>query len=169
MINTVYFSLGSNIGRRENNLKKALELLSECGIKITRISSVYETEAVSKIKMRDFLNICTEAQTELAPEKLLKVCKSIENQIGRKPHKSNRNGFYEPRIIDIDILLYGQKIIHKRNLEIPHKNMHLRRFVLEPLNEIASNAYNPLVHKTVKELLEMCGDESWTVRLGVLK
>ena len=166
MINTVYFSLGSNIGRRKDNLKKAVKLLNECGIKISKISSIYQTEPVSKIRQKDFLNICIEAETELSPEKLLKACKSIEKQIGRKPHPANRNDNYEPRIIDVDILLYEQKIIHKRNLQIPHENMHLRRFVLEPLNEIAPNAYNPKLHKTVKELLKGCMDNSKVMLLG---
>jgi 2-amino-4-hydroxy-6-hydroxymethyldihydropteridine diphosphokinase len=160
MINTVYFSLGSNLGRRKDNLNKAIKFLAEAGVKILKISSIYETEPVSKIKQGDFLNICIQAETELLPEKLLKLCKTIEKQMGRKPHRINRPGFYEPRIIDIDIILYGQKIIHKRNLQIPHKNMHLRRFVLEPLNEIAPNAYNPIKHKTVKELLKECKDKA---------
>ncbi|MBN1494348.1 2-amino-4-hydroxy-6-hydroxymethyldihydropteridine diphosphokinase [Candidatus Peregrinibacteria bacterium] len=164
MIYTAYFSLGSNIGRRKDNLKHALKLLDECGIEITKKSLLYETKAISKIKQRDFFNICIEAKTEIAPDKLLKICKSIEKQMGRKPHKTNKNGFYEPRIIDIDILLYGQKIIRKRNLIIPHKNMHMRRFVLEPLNEIDPYINHPVLHKSVKELLNECQDKSEVTR-----
>jgi len=169
MSNIVYFSLGSNLGRRKENLKKALNLLEECGVKILKISKLYETEPVSKIKQGYFLNICVEAETEFVPEKLLKICKNIEKQTGRKPHVAGRNGFYEPRIIDIDIILFGQKIIHKRNLEIPHANMHLRRFVLEPLCEIALNAYNPAKHKTVKELLKECDDKSIVMSCQIQK
>jgi len=155
----VYFSLGSNLGHRKNNLKKAVGLLKECGVKILKISHIYETEPVSKIKQGYFLNICIVAETEFAPENLLKICKNIEKEMGRMPHAAGRNGYYEPRIIDIDIILFGQKIIKKRNLIIPHANMHLRRFVLEPLCEIAPEAYNPKLHKTVKELLLDCEDK----------
>jgi deoxyguanosine kinase len=160
MMHEVYFSLGSNLGNRKNNLKKAICLLKECGVKISKISQIYETEPVSKIKQGYFFNICIKAETEFEPENLLKICKNIEKEIGRKPHKADRNGCYEPRIIDIDIVLFGQKIINKRNLIIPHARMHLRRFVLEPLCEIAPDAYNPKLHKTVKELLLECDDKS---------
>jgi len=160
MNNIVYFSLGSNIGRRRDNINKALELLNECGVKITKVSSIYETEPVSLFKQNYFFNLCAEGETEAEPSKLLQICKSIEAEMGRKMAKLKAPGFWEPRIIDIDILLYGQKIIRKRNLIIPHKNMHLRRFVLEPLNEIDPFMNHPVLHKSIKELLIECRDNS---------
>ena len=160
MTNIVYFSLGSNIGRRKDNLTKAIELLKECGVAITKVSGVYETEPVSLFKQKYFFNLCAEGETAATPEKLLQICKNIEKEMGRKMARLKAPGYYEPRVIDIDILLYGQRIIKKRNLQIPHKNMHLRRFVLEPLCEIAPDAYNPILHKTVKELLKECADNS---------
>lgn len=150
----VYLALGSNVGRRPANLKKALKLIDECGIKITKKSSVYETKAVSRIKQRNFLNMCALAKTAHSPEKILRAVKLIEKQMGRERVSKKRKGYEKPRVIDIDILFYGQKIIKKRNLKIPHPQIHLRKFVLEPLCEIAPNYKHPLKQKTVAELLK---------------
>lgn len=166
MINVVYFSLGSNIGRRKDNINKALELLNECGVKITTTSGFYETEPVSLFPQKYFFNLCAEGETEAEPSKLLQICKNIEKEIGRKMSRLKAPGYYEPRIIDIDILLYGQKIIRKRNLIIPHKKMHLRRFVLEPLNEIDPYINHPVLHKNIKELLIECWDTGEVIRRG---
>jgi len=160
MINTLYFSLGSNIGRRNYNLKRALELMDQCAIHITKVSKIYETEPVSLFEQKYFFNICAEGETEFPPEKVLKICKSIEEQMGREMAKLKAPGYYMPRIIDIDILLYAQRIIRKRNLIIPHEKMHLRRFVLEPLNEIDPYINHPVLHQSVKELLQLCEDKS---------
>jgi 2-amino-4-hydroxy-6-hydroxymethyldihydropteridine diphosphokinase len=157
---TAYLSLGSNIGRRKSNLQKALTLLEECGLTIIKKSHVYETQAVSKIDQRDFLNMCVEIQTDFTPEKLRIISHLIENQMGRTRSSKKNRGYEEPRIIDIDILLYDQKIVNKRNLHIPHKRMHERKFVLVPLNEIAPHFRHPVQQKTIFRLLNDCPDSS---------
>lgn len=153
-MNKIYFSLGSNIGKRHDNLKKALKLIEECGIKITKKSKVYQTKAVSNVKQRDFLNMCVEAKTRHSPEKVLRAIQIIEKQMGRKRNEKKRAGYEKPRIIDIDILLFGVKIINKRNLKIPHPRMHEREFVLKPLNDIAPDALHPKTIKKISELLK---------------
>lgn len=151
---TVYLALGSNIGRRKYHLSKALKLIEECGLDITKKSKIYKTKAVSKIKQDDFLNMCVEAKTTHSPEKLLTAIQLIEKQIGRTRKEKKKVGYEKPRIIDIDIIFYGNKIVGRRNLKIPHPRMHKRKFVLEPLSEIAPLIKHPLQHKTVCELLK---------------
>jgi 2-amino-4-hydroxy-6-hydroxymethyldihydropteridine diphosphokinase len=136
-MHTVYLSLGSNIGRRQINIKKAVTLLDECGLKVEDISALYETAAVSKIKQRDFINACIKVSTEFSPEKVLRAVQMIEKQMGRKRFGSKRKGYEKPRIIDIDILLYDKIKVNKRNLKIPHPEMKNRKFILEPLSDIA--------------------------------
>lgn len=134
---TAYLSLGSNLGKRPNNLKKAQKLLEECGVHIKKASKIYETNAVSRVKQGKFLNMCIEVQTMHSPQKLLAICQLIEKQMGRKRLKPKRAGYEKPRIIDIDILLFEDLKINTRQLKIPHPRMHLREFVLKPLNDIA--------------------------------
>jgi 2-amino-4-hydroxy-6-hydroxymethyldihydropteridine diphosphokinase len=153
-MNKIYLALGSNIGRRRNNLIKALKLIEECGIKITKKSKIYETKAVSQVKQGDFLNMCVEAKTRHSPEKVLRAIKVVEKQMGRKRKEKKRSGYEKPRIIDIDILLFGGNIISKRNIKIPHPSMHKRKFVLKPLNDIAPDALHPIIKKKISELLK---------------
>lgn len=160
MMNTAYLSLGSNVGRRADNLKKALKLLKECGINILLISDIFETQAVSKIKQKDFLNLCIKIQTDFSPEKLLNICMLIEKEIGRDRSEKRRAGYEKPRIADLDILLFNQEIIRKKNLTVPHKRMHERMFVLKPLSQIAGEALHPVLKKTIKQLLKQCVDNS---------
>ncbi len=134
---TAYLSLGSNLGNRPNNLKKAQQLLEECGVHIKKTSKIYETNAVSRIKQGKFLNMCIKVHTKHSPQKLLKICQLIERQMGRIRASAKRAGYEKPRIIDIDILLYEDLQINTRQLKIPHPRMHLREFVLKPLNDIA--------------------------------
>jgi len=136
-MHTAYLALGTNLGSRKRNLIKACKLLEECGVKVTKTSKIYETKAVSRIKQPKFLNQCVEVQTEHSPQKLLKICQLIERQMGRKRSTPKRAGYEKPRIIDIDILLYENLKINTRTLKIPHPRMHLREFVLKPLNDIA--------------------------------
>lgn len=151
----VYLGLGTNVGRLKDNLKKAIRLLKKCGLGVLKQSSMFKTKAISKVQQRDYLNMCIEGETSFSPEKILKICQMIEKQIGQ-PKEKKKKGFEKPRIIDIDILLYGKKIIKKRNLKIPHLNMHKRLFVLEPLNEIAPHIMHPVQQKTIKMLLKEC-------------
>ncbi len=150
---TAYLSLGSNIGKRPTNLKKAIKLIEECGIVVSKKSGFYETAAVSKIKQKNFINMCIEIKTTASSRKLLQICQMIEKQMGRNRKLPKKEGYEKPRIIDIDILMYENEKINKRNLKIPHPKMHKRRFVLEPLNEIAPHLTHPVQHKTIKQLL----------------
>jgi len=136
-MHTVYLSLGSNVGRRQINIKKAIVLIDECGLKVEDLSGLYETEAVSKIKQRNFINACVKVSTEFSPEKVLRAVQLVEKQMGRQRSMPKRKGYERPRIIDIDILLYDKIKVNKRNLKIPHPEMKNRKFILEPLSDIA--------------------------------
>src|SRR5260370_17311430 len=136
---TVYFSLGSNVGDRAKNLHQAIVALRKPGIKVTRISSTYETEPVDYLDQPWFLNIAVQAETELAPTALLETLRGIETKMGSK--KEIAKG---PRLIDIDILLYAADVINTRELQIPHPLMHLRRFVLQLLAEITPDLHPPV-------------------------
>jgi 2-amino-4-hydroxy-6-hydroxymethyldihydropteridine diphosphokinase len=152
---TVYLSLGSNLGDRVKNLQEAIAALREAGLNVTTISSTYETEPVDYLDQPWFLNIAVEAETELAPAALLQTLRGIETKMGSK--KLIAKG---PRLIDMDILLFGDEEIDTPELQIPHPRMHLRRFVLEPLAEIAPNARHPLSGLRVLEMLERTPDKS---------
>lgn len=136
-MHTAYLSLGTNLGFRKRNLKKAQKLLEECGVHIKKASKIYETKAVSRIQQPKFLNQALKVQTRHSPQKLLNICQSVESQMGRKKPKPKRINYELPRIIDIDILLYDNLKINTPRLKIPHPRMHLRDFVLKPLNDIA--------------------------------
>ena len=147
---TVYLGLGSNLGNREENLRKAMEFISE-RIKIDKASSVYETEPVSEIKQPRYLNMVIKTHTSLSPVGLLITLKSIELKLGRVPDpRSNA-----PRIIDIDILIFGDKTVNNEpQLVIPHARLHERAFVLVPFAELAPEVVHPILHKTIKELYD---------------
>jgi 2-amino-4-hydroxy-6-hydroxymethyldihydropteridine diphosphokinase len=152
----VLFSLGSNVGPREDNLLSALRLLEESSCVISPIiSSFYETEPVGFTSQPWFLNIGVCGTTNLLPLELLDKCKSIESKIGR----ISRLRWHE-REIDIDILLFGNHIIQSETLIIPHPLMHTRRFVLKPAAEIAADAVHPVFAKTIGRLYEECADKS---------
>jgi len=127
-----FLGIGSNLGDRRKNIKQALKLLREAKIKILKKSRIIETAPVGGPKQGKFLNAVLEIETKSEPPKLLKTLKAIENKLGRQ--KTVRNG---PRIIDLDILLYEDKVIKSRQLTIPHPRMHERSFVINPLKEIA--------------------------------
>lgn len=138
MVNDVYLSLGTNLGNRENNLISAIDLLqSKEGIRIKKISPIYETAPVGYVDQPSFLNIAIYAQTILSPIELLQTCQLIENDLGRV-----RNIRWGPRIIDLDILLFNNDNIESENLIIPHPRMFERAFVLVPLLDIASKPYS---------------------------
>lgn len=146
---TVYLGLGSNIGDREGNLAAAMERLAAAGVRVTRVSSIYETEPVGFEAQRWFLNLVAEAETDLFPMQLLAHTLKIERSLGRV--RTIQNG---PRTIDIDILLYGKTVIRTARLEVPHPRLAERRFVLAPLVELAPDLRHPLTHKSVREMLE---------------
>ena len=151
----VYLSLGSNLGDRDKNLRDAIAALPKAGIEVTRISSVYETEPVDYLDQPWFVNMAAEAETELAPAALLQALRGIERQMDSK--KLIAKG---PRLIDMDILLYGDEVIDTPELQVPHTRMHLRRFVLEPLAEIAPNLQHPVLGLNVSEMLAQTPDKS---------
>jgi len=155
MKKTVYLSLGSNLGDSAKNLRDAIAALGNAGVSVVRVSSVYETEPVDYLDQPWFLNCVVEAETESTPLDLLRVLRGIEAQMGSK--KLIAKG---PRLIDIDILLYGNEIIDTPELQVPHPRMHLRRFVLESLAEVAPSVQHPVSHLSISELLTRTPDKS---------
>ncbi|TVM03556.1 MAG: 2-amino-4-hydroxy-6-hydroxymethyldihydropteridine diphosphokinase [Candidatus Brocadia sp. WS118] len=144
----VYIGLGSNIGNREENLYTAYgHLIAIRGIQPVRCSRFYETVPVGGPPQPMFLNAALEVKTSLSPHELLERFQSIEALMGRV-----RTVTWGPRLIDIDLLLYGDTIIDEERLKIPHPLMHMRLFVLEPLVEIASTVVHPQLQKTVLQL-----------------
>ena len=143
----VYLGLGSNLGDREANLRHALELLAT-RIHLETVSSLYDTEPWGYKEQPTFLNCTCEGRTSLQPRALLEAVKEVELTIGKVP--TFRNG---PRIIDVDILFYGQHLVSEPGLKIPHPRLTERAFVLVPLNEIAPQYVHPVLNLTVANLL----------------
>jgi 2-amino-4-hydroxy-6-hydroxymethyldihydropteridine diphosphokinase len=161
---TTYLALGSNIGDREKNLREAIRLLRESALQITKISSIYETEPVDYLDQPWFLNAVLEAQTNLPAAELLALLRRIESQMGSK--KAFAKG---PRMIDLDILLYGDATIDTPDLQIPHPRMLHRNFVLVPLAEIAPRLRHPSWPAPISELLATCAHRGTIVRAPFLK
>jgi len=150
-----YIALGSNLGDREANIKKAIDAL-KVRIKIVKASSLYETKPMYIEDQGWFLNCAVEVETDLTPKELLKFLKNIEQKLGRKTVR--RNG---PRIIDLDILFYADQILKENDLQVPHPKIEERSFVLVPLAEIAPNLIHPVNKKTVADMLsELVYDRS---------
>jgi 2-amino-4-hydroxy-6-hydroxymethyldihydropteridine diphosphokinase len=142
-LSTVYLSLGSNLGDREANLRAALERLHP-----QRVSPIYETEPVDYTEQPLFLNLVAELETSLTPRELLERTQAIERELGRV-----RGIPKGPRTLDIDILFYGDAVVREPDLEIPHPRLHERRFVLEPLADLAPGLRHPVTELTVREML----------------
>ena len=148
-----YILTGGNLGHRFENLRRAADLIdTRCG-RILRRSSLFETAAWGIEAQPDFLNQVLELDTALKPEALLDVLLGIEREMGRI-----RGEKFGPRIIDLDILLYGDLMICSADLEIPHPRMAERRFVLEPLNELIGEQVHPLTGHNIREMLLACPD-----------
>ena len=152
---TIYLSLGSNLGDRETNLRTAITALAEANVRVTRVSSFYETEPVDLRDQPWFLNCVVQGETKLAALELLRALRAIESRMGSK--KLVAKG---PRLIDLDILLYGNETIDAPELQVPHPRMLQRKFVLVPLTEIAPHLKHPSWSGTAVELLRSTSDRS---------
>ncbi len=158
---TVYLAVGSNIGDRKENLQRAAVLLEEAGVTITKVSGIYETEPVDYLDQPWFLNGVLEAETTLAPRELLKAMRAIETAMGSK--KVFAKG---PRLIDLDILLYGEQTINVPELQVPHPRMLDRKFVMVPLVEIAPKLRHRSWNLTAEEILANSTDRSVVRKLS---
>lgn len=147
-------SLGSNLGDRKSNLKRATRLLEERAGSIVRISGVYESASWGYTSLHPYYNCCLEIRTGIQPLNLMELALGIELEMGRKRNP----GRYDDRIIDIDILFYGDLVLEHPQLILPHPRLSERGFVLVPLAEILPELVHPLSGKTVGELLENCPD-----------
>jgi 2-amino-4-hydroxy-6-hydroxymethyldihydropteridine diphosphokinase len=143
---TVYLGLGANLGNRARNIYRALRLLGPY-VRLGRISSLYETAPVGLTDQPWFLNLVCAGETDLSPEALLKLAKTIEGDMGRK-----QGVRFGPRPIDIDILLYDDLVLSTPRLVIPHPRLHERAFVLIPLSEVAPGLIHPVLNRSVEQL-----------------
>ena len=157
----IYLSLGSNVGDRAQNLKTAIAVLPDAGVSVRRVSAFYETEPVDYLEQAWFLNCVVEGKTQLPPFDLLRRLRGIETRMGSR--KLIAKG---PRLIDIDILVYGQETIDTPELQVPHPRMTLRRFVLVPLAEIAPELRHPAWSGTVERILAETPDKSEVRRVA---
>jgi 2-amino-4-hydroxy-6-hydroxymethyldihydropteridine diphosphokinase len=158
----VYIGLGSNLGDRRRNLKEAVDrIISEAGVRVTGVSSIYLTEPVGTDGGPWFCNAVIEAETSMEPLDLLLKLQRFENEMGRSDRGRNA-----PRPIDMDILLFGGKVISSPALVVPHPRMLERRFVLEPLVEVAAGLEHPVRGGRMSEWLAKISDEGIAVKKG---
>ncbi|QTA38136.1 2-amino-4-hydroxy-6-hydroxymethyldihydropteridine diphosphokinase [Thermosipho ferrireducens] len=160
----IFLALGSNIGNKEENLTKALELLKDAGITILTVSNIYETKPYGFTQQDNFFNIVVEVETHLSPMQLLKTVLSIEKKMGRK-----REIKWGPRNIDIDILFYGNLVVELDNLTIPHYDFENRNFFIVPMNEIAPSYKHPVTNISIKDYYENLDKKDQEVKNWTLK
>ena len=142
------------MGDRCVNLASAYDILENLGVKVLQKSSVYESDPWGYEEQASFLNQVIKVETELSPESLVQICKEAEKQIGRVDSFK-----WGPRVLDVDVIFYGDEVVEKPECTIPHHLMHNRLFVLIPLNEIAGDFVHPVFRKNVSELLKACEDK----------
>ncbi|NOY05714.1 MAG: 2-amino-4-hydroxy-6-hydroxymethyldihydropteridine diphosphokinase [Chlorobi bacterium] len=161
---TVYLGLGSNLGSRERNLRNAVDRIQECCCQVTRCSSVFETEPWGVNPDQPlFLNAVVEIRTDEKIDELMTRIQNIEQAMGREAKSSDK-----PRLIDIDVLFFGTSILRNGYVTVPHPRLELRRFVLEPLNELAPDFIHPTLNLPVSRLLQQCPDTKRVVRTSFL-
>lgn len=153
-MNKLYLLLGSNMGERLQHLQNGIDLIKKGIGNILRQSSVYKTAAWGNTEQNSFLNLVVLIETKLSPQEILERIIAIEKKLGRV-----RKEKWEARIIDIDILIYNKEVVEKVDLKIPHPYLHLRKFTLIPLAEIAADYIHPVLMKTVTDILKECKDE----------
>jgi 2-amino-4-hydroxy-6-hydroxymethyldihydropteridine diphosphokinase len=157
---TVYLALGSNLGDRARNLRRALDALAP-DLGVEAVSRCYETEPAYVLDQPRFYNLACRAQTDLTPLALLRRVKALESELGRAPGQR-----YGPRLVDIDILLFDEVVLHLPELTLPHPRLFERAFVLVPLNEIAAEAVHPVLGLSVGDLCHRLGDTEHLVWLA---
>lgn len=156
----VYLSLGSNVGNHEAQLREAIVRLGTIG-QVIKVSSFYETEPVELTAQSWFLNCAVAMETDLAPQELMRGILQIEQEMGRR--RLQKKG---PREIDVDILLFCDEVVESEELTVPHPAMAKRRFVLQPLAEIAPEVRHPVIGKTVREMLRELPEGQVVRRIG---
>jgi 2-amino-4-hydroxy-6-hydroxymethyldihydropteridine diphosphokinase len=162
--NRAYIEIGGNMGDKLQLISKAKEMLENTRCSIVAESSVYETEPWGFIDSQNFYNQVVEVVTQCTAHELLSHLQDIENRLGRVRGKQQ----YMSRTMDLDILFYNNEIINTEQLEVPHPRLHLRKFVLVPLNEVAQNHKHPIIKKTISQLLEQNQDTLECVRVKTL-
>ena len=162
-MNEVYLCLGGNLGNCLANLNRACELIAGRVGRIMRQSSVYQSQAWGMDKAPDFFNQVIKVETTLSAKDLIIVLLEIEKILGRERTETVR---YQNRLMDIDILFFNSEIIKTDTLEIPHPRLHLRNFVLLPLEEIAANFIHPVLKKTITELVKLSPDKGKIKKLS---
>ena len=155
-MSVAYLGLGSNLGRRKHYLEQALRALEQHAGRLLKSSSFIETAPWGYDSPNPYLNAALALETTLTPHQLLSVTQQIERDLGRT--RKSRGGQYHDRVIDIDILYYDDRVINEPGLTIPHPRLHRRRFVLEPLNEIAPQFIDPQRHLAVAQMLARLDD-----------
>jgi len=160
-IQRCFVGLGSNFGDRQGNLDRAIQELGKAGIRVTTRSRVYRTDPVEVIDQEEFLNQVVAVETDHPALRILEICLEVELRMGR-----TRTRDKGPRNIDLDLLLAGEEVRTSSGLTVPHPRLHLRRFVLVPLAEIAPEERHPVLGRTVAELLRDCPDRSRVVPIS---
>lgn len=157
-----FISIGTNLGNRYKNIKNAIKYISQF-CKILDISSIYLTSPLENLNQPKFYNCVLKVETNISAKKLLVELKNIEKKMGR--NLSDKR--YQPRVIDLDILFYEHLIINQKNLHIPHKKLHTRKFVLWPLCEIAEDFVHPVLHRKISTLKKILKDKTQKITLKI--